>query len=129
MNSKAAKKKDLEKKKRIEEMHRIAIEVIRERALVFLLWLFSKREMHGYELIRVLKQEQMLRISPKPAMVYPMLNALCKRGLLSCRVIKEGKREKKLYKTSEKGMEYIEMAKREYEKNKLLRGFVKEVVL
>jgi len=112
-----------------EEMHKIAMELVKKRALAFLLWLFSKKEMHGYELIRVLKQEQMLRISPKPAMVYPMLNALCKKGLLSCRIIKEGKREKKLYTTSQKGLKYIEMAKKEYEKNKLLRQFVMEVVL
>ena len=71
----------------------------------------------------------MVRINPKPAMIYPMLNALCRKGLLNCRVVKEGKREKKLYTTSQKGFEYIEMAKKEYKKNKLLRQFVREVIL
>jgi len=111
------------------KMRRVAARIIKKKAVVFLLWLLSKKEMHGYDVIKTLASETMTRISPKPAMIYPVLNSLCKKNLLSCRAIRDGKREKKLYKTTKKGEEYIKMAKKEYEKSKLLRQFIKEMVL
>lgn len=110
-------------------MRRAAMDMIRKKAVVFLLWLLSKKEMHGYDIIKALESEPMLRISPKPAMVYPVLNGLCRKKLLCCRLLKEGKREKKIYRTTKKGREYVKMARKEYEKSGLLRQFIREMVL
>ncbi|MEM3422506.1 MAG: PadR family transcriptional regulator [Candidatus Bilamarchaeaceae archaeon] len=116
-------------KESIEKMHKVAMRVVKKSAILFILWLLSKKEMNGYEIIKTLAKETMVKASPRPAMIYPMLNNLCKKGLLACEARKEGRRLKKYYKTTEKGKIYLGIAKEEYNKCPLLRKFVNEMIL
>lgn len=125
---KAASGKESAKSAKMEKMHKVAMQLVKKSATLFTIWLLHKKEMHGYELIKTLKKETMVRASPRPAMIYPLLNKLCRDGLVSCVAKKEGKRIKKYYKTTKKGEEYLNIAKKEYEKCPLLKQFVREMI-
>jgi DNA-binding PadR family transcriptional regulator len=94
----------------------------------FLLWLLSKKEMHGYEIIKTLKQEKGMREVLTPAFIYPFLNSMLEAGLINQRTVKDGRRVKKLYKTSTKGMKTLKQIKEKFFKVGLRRQFLEEML-
>jgi len=84
---------------------------------IFLLWLIGKHEAHGYQIIKILKDEG-IRVGANR--LYPVLNAMLKDGVISQRERRDGKRVRKVYVITLKGRKVLEGGK------KLFRGIVGE---
>jgi DNA-binding PadR family transcriptional regulator len=113
--------------KSIEGGHARAL-VMKKQSSVFLLWLLSKKEMHGYEIIKTLPHPGVVRKNITAAFLYPLLNSLQKQGLISCRTVKDGKRAKKLYKTTKKGLLQIKMVKEKFFKSGTIKEFLRDMI-
>ncbi|MEM2908721.1 MAG: PadR family transcriptional regulator [Candidatus Bilamarchaeaceae archaeon] len=85
--------------------------MLKKNFFVFLLWLLSKKEMTGYDVIKTLSKEKEARGVVSAAVVYPALSSLLKAGLIRQKTVKAGRRIKKFYKTTEKGMREIKQFK------------------
>ncbi|NYZ77190.1 PadR family transcriptional regulator [Candidatus Micrarchaeota archaeon] len=94
----------------------------------FVLWLFSKRDMHGYELIRILSEEDGFDRAITAAMIYPLLNDMGRRGLLKHKTIPTGKRVKKVYSITPKGIKNLDEAKKRFRQNNLMGNFLREML-
>ncbi len=92
----------------------------------FIIWLLSKKSMHGYAIIKTLAE-----IHPQGSAaanrIYPMLNELEKKGYIVKRYEKEGKRRKIIYSPTKKGINLLNGFKEEF-KHPLLKSFVKEMM-
>ncbi|MFH1222444.1 MAG: PadR family transcriptional regulator [Candidatus Micrarchaeota archaeon] len=111
-----------------KKLHTLATAMMRKKSMVFLLWLLSKKEMHGYEIIKMLPHENAVQQNVTPAFLYPVLNAMQKQGLISCRKVKDGKRVKKLYKTTAKGLQQIKIVKEKFFKSGLMKEFIEDMM-
>ena len=67
---------------------------------LFLLWLISRHEAHGYQIIKTLRQEGM-KIGANS--LYPELKSMLLGGLISQRQKRAGKRVRKVYVITAKG--------------------------
>jgi PadR family transcriptional regulator PadR len=97
---------------------------------VYILWLFSKKKMHGYELIKILSSDHVKGAGPKitSATVYPLLNSMTKRGLLSYRKQSTGKRVRKIYSVTPKGLKKLKEAKKLFFQTGMRKEFFEEML-
>ena len=72
---------------------------------ILILKMLSEKPLHGYGIMQELKERYGLP-HPSPGTIYPILASLRRSGLIE--VIGEGKREKRLYRATEKGRRYLE---------------------
>ena len=84
---------------------------------VFLLWLIGKREAHGYQIIKILKDEGMHIGANR---LYPVLKNMLKDGVISQKEKRDGKRVRKVYVITPKGRKTL------LEGKKLFRGIAGE---
>jgi len=84
---------------------------------IFLLWLISKHEAHGYQIIKLLKDEGM-RVGANR--LYPVLKNMLKDGVISQKEKRDGKRVRKVYVITLKGRKALKEGK------KLFRGIAGE---
>ena len=84
---------------------------------IFLLWLIRKHEVHGYQIIKLLKDEGMHIGANR---LYPVLNAMLKDGVISQKEKRDGKRVRKVYVITPKGRKAL------LEGKKLFRGIAGE---
>ena len=112
---------------RKEQLRRIAKRAHRNFE-AFILWLFSKKEMHGYELINLLSEEDSFGKTITAALIYPLLSEMSKKGLLRCRTTRTGRRIRKVYSITSKGMRELGMAKERFRQRSLMREFLKEML-
>ncbi len=84
-----------------------------KRRLEFIvLDILSKEELHGYGIAE--KIEEMYGVKkPSSGLIYPLLSDLKKRGFVE--IAKMGKREKKTYRITEKGMRHLKKEGEEVE--------------
>ncbi len=71
---------------------------------LLILKMLSERPMHGYGIMGELENTYGIP-HPSPGTVYPILASLRRSGLIER--VGEGKRDKRLYRTTEKGLEYL----------------------
>jgi len=100
--------------------------ILRHMFRSFLLWLLSKQELHGYELIRILQQDKGFP-AVTASKVYPLLSELCENGLISQKTEMHGKRAKKIYKTTAKGREALVNCKKHVASSPLRKQFLQEM--
>ena len=112
-------------KKRLDDAHKKMIKGIFE---VYILWALSKKRMHGYELMKAMAHGQVFNVKTSPATIYPLLNNLTRRGLLAYKKESTGKRQRKVYYTTRKGLEYIKMAKKLFFQRGLRKKFFEEML-
>ena len=86
---------------------------------IFLLWLIRKHEVHGYQIIKLLKDEG---IRAGANRLYPVLNAMLKDGVISQKERRDGKRVRKVYIITLKGKKVLNCGK------KLFRGIIGEFI-
>lgn len=99
----------------------------RERFSIFLLWLLSKKERHGYEMIRTIGCDR--GMAPAAASkIYPLLNSLLRKGLISQRKDMHGKRARKVYRLTAKGREALRRAKQYMRSSPLMVQYAKEML-
>jgi len=97
---------------------------------VYILWLFSKKKMHGYELMKVLANDHVKGAGPKitAATVYPLLGSMTKRGLLSYKKHSTGKRVRKIYSATPKGLKKLKEAKKRFFQTGMRKKFFEEML-
>ena len=84
---------------------------------IFLLWLIKKHEVHGYQIIKILKDEGMQIGASR---LYPVLKAMLKDGMISQKEKRDGMRVRKVYVITSKGRKVLNGGK------KLFRGIMGE---
>ena len=72
---------------------------------LLVLKMLSEKPMHGYGIMAELERSYGIP-HPSPGTIYPILSSLKRSGLIEA--VGEGKRDKRLYRVTEKGKEYIE---------------------
>jgi len=113
---KAGRERDFDKK------------VPKEHFLVFLLWLTSKGEMHGYEIIKILRSDKAIP-SMAISKVYPLLSELSRKGLISQKKVMQGKRMKKLYSLTARGRDTLRRARANMRRSALAVQFAREMMI
>lgn len=98
-----------------------------EKLSIFLLWLLSKREMHGYEIVKTIGNDHAI-IPIAASKMYPLLKQLQKKGLITYRKAMQGKRERKVYSTTPAGRLVLKKAKEHIRKSPLVMGFVEDML-
>jgi DNA-binding PadR family transcriptional regulator len=102
-------------------------QMLRHLFPVFLLWYISKREVHGYELLKTLEGEEGFRIITA-SKLYPILKEMTSRGLIAQKKEMQGKRARKIYHITEKGRSVLREARKAMRGRPLKRRFMKEMV-
>jgi len=97
------------------------------RFSMFLLWLISKKERHGYEIIKLLKSDKHIP-SVAISRMYPILNDLTKQGLVAQRKVMQGKRARKVYRLTKKGKAALEMMRKYIKKSPLMIEFMEDML-
>jgi len=94
---------------------------------IVVLWMISRKDRHGYEIVKVLNEDLMVRTATT-SRIYPLLSEMEKTGLISQREIKDGKRKKKVYSITKKGKEMLVLTKKyvkEMMKKKIMKDYAK----
>ena len=94
---------------------------------VFLLWMISKKEQHGYEIIQTMQEDRAIP-SCAASKIYPILRELHRKGLIKQKEVLQGKRAKKLYTITAKGKQVLQKAKDHVKKSPLLRRYVEDML-
>ncbi len=115
----------IETKRDLDTVHLKAIRGIFE---IYVLWALSKKRMHGYELMKVMTHEQAVEVRVSPSTMYPLLDNLTKKELIAYKKESTGKRKRKVYYTTKKGLEYIKMAKKLFFQKGLRKKFFEEML-
>ncbi len=100
---------------------------LREIFSVLLLWLISKKEVHGYELMKMLDDDGGFAMVAS-SKIYPLLAKLTKKGLISSKKRMQGKRVRKSYSITSKGLVHIKKSKKCLTESKLKSQFLKEML-
>ncbi len=88
---------------------------------LLVLRILTEKPMHGYGLMAELEKTYGIP-HPSPGTVYPILASLRRSGLIEA--VGEGKRDKRLYRATEKGREYLREHEEELrEVEKLMKRF------
>ena len=98
--------------------------IMRKRMYLFILWLISKKQTHGYGLIKELRDGGFAAASA--ARLYPLLNMMLKDGLISQREEKQGRRVKKVYMLTAKGFATLKEGKKMFKG--IMVKFLKEMI-
>ncbi|MBS3068395.1 PadR family transcriptional regulator [Candidatus Micrarchaeota archaeon] len=97
---------------------------ILKKMYLFILWLISKRELHGYGMIKLLNKEGMKHATA--SRLYPLLNIMYKENLIFQKEKKQGKRVRKIYALTAKGKKKLSDGKKMFPP--LMREFLKEMI-
>lgn len=77
-----------------------------------ILHLLSKEEMYGFQIIKKIADNCTdAPVELKTGTLYPLLASMENKGFLSSRIILLSGRERKVYKATERGMEYLSQQK------------------
>ncbi len=93
----------------------------------FLLWIISKKKIHGYQIIKILKQEAGF-MNIGSAHIYPLLSEMLKHNLLEVKESLEGKRKKKFYSLTPLGKKHLVHMKKIMFKSGLRSEFFRQMV-
>ncbi len=99
----------------------------REKFSVFLLWMISKKEQHGYRIIRTIKEDGGIP-SFAASKIYPILRDLHRKGLISQKKVMQGKRARKLYQITKKGKEVLAKAKQYFKNSPLMMAYAEDML-
>ncbi len=92
-------------------------EVKKEGLKLIILDILKDSELHGYGISERIKEIYGID-KPSSGIVYPALSTLKRRGFI--KIYAEGRREKKVYSITQKGLDYLEEKKDELERAKTI---------
>lgn len=108
-----------------EKMHK---QMLKHMLSSFLLWLISKKPIHGYELIKKIEEDGGFLIVTA-SKLYPILKLLTNQGLITQKKESQGQRVRKVYHITDKGRAVLKHMKTCLCESKLKRAFLKEMTL
>jgi len=102
-----------------------------------ILWIISKERIHGYEIIKKMKEgldEDIKKrgfVGPGANRIYPILQELEKKGLIEGNTELQGKRKVKYYEITEKGENTINIIRKKPKKNipPIIKDFWGDVIV
>ncbi|MFH1785031.1 MAG: PadR family transcriptional regulator [Candidatus Micrarchaeota archaeon] len=106
-----------------ENVHK---QMLKHMLSTFLLWLISKKPMHGYELIKTVEKDGGFKIVTA-SKVYPILKSLTRKGLIDHEKQAQGRRIKKIYHITDKGKMALKRIRMCLFESELKRQFLKEM--
>ncbi len=95
-----------------------------QKMYLFILWLISKKELHGYEMIKMLRKEGMK--TANASRLYPLLNKMHNEGLIFQKEKRQGKRVRKIYALTAEGRKKLQEGKKMFPR--IIRQFLKEMI-
>ncbi len=98
----------------------------KEKFALFLLWMISKKEQHGYEIIKTIQDDPVMPNFPA-SKIYPILKVLSKKALVSQKKVMHGKRIRKVYYITAKGRDMLKKAKAHIRKSHLMMAYVEDM--
>ncbi|MDR2966664.1 MAG: PadR family transcriptional regulator [Methanobacteriaceae archaeon] len=104
---------------------------------LIILWIISKERIHGYEIIKKMKEglDEDIRnkgfVGPGSNRIYPILQELEKKGLIEGDLELQGKRKVKYYEITEKGKNTINVIRKKPKKNipPIIKDFWEDVII
>lgn len=104
---------------------------------LIILWIISKERIHGYEIIKKMKEgidEDIKKkgfIGPGSNRIYPILQELEKKGLIEGDLELQGRRKVKYYEITEKGENTIDIIRKKPKKNipPIIKDFWEDVIV
>jgi len=104
---------------------------------LIILWIVSKEKIHGYEIIKKMKEgldEDIKKkgfVGPGSNRIYPILQELEKKGLIEGSLELQGKRKVKYYEITKKGENTINIIRKKPKKNipPILKDFWEDVII
>jgi DNA-binding PadR family transcriptional regulator len=99
----------------------------KEKFSLFLLWMISKKEQHGYEIIKTIREDPVMP-NCAASKIYPILKELTKKGLISQKKAMQGKRVRKVYYITNEGKEMLKKAKEYIRKSRLMMAYVGDIL-
>jgi DNA-binding PadR family transcriptional regulator len=101
--------------------------IINTKFSIFLLWLISKKEIHGYELMKLIKSDKAMPCLAV-SKLYPLLCELNRKGFISQKKVLQGRRVKKPYRITKKGRLVLKMAKEHFKRSNLMVQFAEDML-
>jgi DNA-binding PadR family transcriptional regulator len=98
----------------------------REKFSIFLLWMISKKEQHGYEIIKTIEEDPVIP-SFAANKIYPLLRELHKKELITQKKVMQGKRPRKVYSITAKGKAVLQKAKEYIKESPLMMQYVEDM--
>lgn len=98
----------------------------KEKFSIFLLWMISKKEQHGYEIIKTIHDDPVMP-NFAASKIYPLLNGLSRKGLISQKKVMQGKRARKVYYITDKGKDILKKARGHIRKSPLMMAYVEDM--
>lgn len=114
INTKSMKPKDMER-------------LTRQKLSLFVLWMISDNPMHGYDIIKTIRDDPIL-VPMAANKIYPILADLAKKGFIAYKTEKQGKRAKKLYHITPKGKEVLKNMRAFMKRSPLVMRYVEEML-
>ncbi len=99
----------------------------REKFSIFLLWMISRKEQHGYEMIQTIRKDGAIP-SFAASKIYPILRELHRKGLISQKKIMQGKRARKVYQVTKKGKGVLAKARQYIKKSPLMMAYAEDML-
>lgn len=96
--------------------------IMRQRLNLFFLWLIEKKEAHGYQIIKMMREDGH---AVSASRLYPILNGMLADGLITQKEKMDGKRVRKVYVLAPKGKKELANGKEMF--NGLIGEFLKEM--
>ncbi|MCL2115342.1 MAG: PadR family transcriptional regulator [Methanobrevibacter sp.] len=104
---------------------------------IIILWIISKERIHGYEIIKKMKEglDEDIKnkgfVCPGSNRIYPILQELEKKGLIEGSLELQGKRKVKYYEITEKGENTINIIRKKPKKNipPIIKAFWEDVII
>ncbi|MFX0132936.1 MAG: PadR family transcriptional regulator [Candidatus Hodarchaeota archaeon] len=92
----------------------------------FILMLIQEKSSHGYELIKMIEERTFGKLKPSHSSIYGILNYLENKEYIE--IERLGKREKKVYKLTEKGEKLVNVFRNEFETflHSLIQTFIQD---
>jgi len=94
---------------------------------LYFIWRLHQSPAHGYALIEEIAGNPIMP-SIKPSTIYGLLSNLEEAGYISCSARLEGKRVRKVYHTTPKGMALFQRVRKRFSKANRFRRFAKALL-
>ncbi len=109
-----------------QETKNIHKQMLKHMLSAFLLWLISKKPVHGYELIKKIERDGGFRVVTA-SKLYPILKILTKQGLITQKKESQGQRVRKVYYITAHGRGVLMHIKKCLSESALKRQFLQEM--
>ncbi len=94
---------------------------------LYFIWRLNQKPAHGYALIEEISGNPIMP-SIKPSTIYMLLSNLEAAGYIGCHAKLEGKRVRKMYQTTAKGMLLFGRVRKKFSKASRFRRFAKALL-